>query len=203
MNIQKTYNLLLDLFGPQDWWPAETWFEVVIGAILTQQTRWESVERAISNMKSRGITTAEDVVGTPLEELEDVVRCTGFYKQKSRRLLATAKYFAENGYGALKRRSMGRLRRELLAINGIGPETADSILLYALDKPVFVIDAYTKRICECMGMERTDYNSLQKLFEGALPEDAELFKEYHALIVEYGKQYCNKKNCDGCVLKSC
>ena len=191
------YEKLLGIFGPRNWWPADTPFEVVVGAILTQQTKWENVEKAIRNLKARGLLEAKPLARADLEELEALVRCTGFYRQKAKRLKDISNYFFENP--DILKRPADDLRKTLLSLNGIGEETADSIVLYAAEKPRFVIDAYTKRICGCMGLER-NYGGLQAIFEGSLPQDVPLYKEFHALIVEYGKQFCGKKRCNECIL---
>ncbi len=191
------YNKLLGQFGPKCWWPADTPFEVVVGAILTQQTKWENVERAIKNLKERGLMDAEMLSKADLEELEESVRCTGFYRQKAKRLKGISGFFFENP--DILKKTKDELRDTLLSLNGIGEETADSIVLYAADKPKFVIDAYTKRICVCLGI-KGDYRELQSIFEDSLPQDVPLYKEFHALIVEYGKQFCGKKRCAECIL---
>lgn len=193
----EVYKKLLNKLGHKHWWPADTPFEVVVGAILTQQTRWENVERAISNLKEKGLLDVKALSMMEAEELEDLVRCTGFYRRKAKRLKEVSTYFYENP-GILER-PKEELREELLALNGIGDETADSIVLYAAGKPGFVIDAYTRKICRCMCIEG-NYGELQSLFENSLPPDVPLYKEFHALIVEYGKQFCGKKRCAECIL---
>lgn len=193
----KLYNIFLNLFGHKYWWPADTPFEVIVGAILTQQTKWENVEKAIMNLKDKDLMAAEPLSRADLENLEGLVRCTGFFRQKARRLKDISTFFNENP--DIFDRPIDELRNILLSQNGVGHETADSILLYAADKPKFVIDAYTKRICTCMGIEG-DYEELQSLFESSIPCDVSLYKEFHALIVEYGKQFCGKKRCVECVL---
>ncbi len=193
----KLYNIFLRLFGHKNWWPADTPFEIVVGAILTQQTKWENVEKAIRNLKENELMAAEPLAGADLENLEGLVRCTGFYRQKAKRLKDISTFFYENP--GIFDEPVDELRYILLSQNGVGEETADSILLYAADKPKFVIDAYTKRMCRCMGIEG-DYGELQSLFESSLPRDIPLYKEFHALIVEYGKQFCGKKRCCECVL---
>ncbi len=147
----EVYNKLLDQFGHKHWWPADTPFEVVAGAILTQQTKWENVEKAIKNLKERGCMEAESLSRIELDEVEDMVRCTGFYRQKAKRLKDISTFFFENP-GILEKPTE-ELRDVLLSLNGVGEETADSIVLYAANKPKFVIDAYTKRICGCIGIE--------------------------------------------------
>jgi endonuclease-3 related protein len=191
------YNKLLDKFGRRHWWPADTPFEVAVGAILTQQTKWENVEKAIQNMKGRGLMEAEPLSKTDIEELEELIRCTGFYRQKAKRVKRISTFFFENP--DILEKPVDELRDTLLSLDGIGEETADSIVLYAADKPKFVIDAYTKRMCKCLGIEG-NYQKLQSIFETSIPEDVPLYKEFHALIVEYGKQFCGKKRCGECLL---
>lgn len=195
--MKRIYNKLLYQLGPKHWWPADTPFEVVVGAVLTQQTRWENVELAIRNLKDRGLIEAESLSKADTEELEELIRSTGFFRQKAKRLKNISSFFHENP-GILEKPA-GELREVLLNLNGIGEETADSIVLYAADKPKFVIDAFTKRMCECMGIDG-DYRKLQSIFEDSLPADVPLYKEFHALIVEYGKQFCGKKRCVECIL---
>jgi endonuclease-3 related protein len=195
--MKLIYDLLLRELGSKHWWPADTPFEVVIGAVLTQQTRWENVERAINNLKDHGLIEADSLSKVKTEELEELIRCTGFYRQKALRLKNISKFFDENP--DILRKPPGELREVLLSLNGVGEETADSIVLYAADKPKFVIDAYTKRICKCMGIDG-NYGKLQSIFESSLLPDVPVYKEFHALIVEYGKQFCGKKRCTDCIL---
>lgn len=195
--IIELYDIFLNLFGHKNWWPADTPFEVVVGTILTQQTKWENVEKAIRNLKDNGLMDADSIARADLPNLEGLVRCTGFYRQKAKRLKDISTFFHENP--DIFEKSVYELRDILLSQNGVGEETADSIVLYAADKPKFVIDAYTKRMCRCMGIEG-NYGDLQSLFEASIPVDVPLYKEFHALIVEYGKQFCGKKRCDDCVL---
>ncbi len=195
--VVDIYKKLLKEFGHIDWWPADTPFEVVVGTVLTQQTKWENVERAIGNLKNRGLLEPGLISKVPLSELEELVRCTGFYRQKAKRLKNISNYFSENP--ALLEKPADELRDVLLSLNGIGEETADSIVLYAANKPKFVIDAYTKKICGCLGIEG-DYGKLQIIFEESVSRDVLLYKEFHALIVEYGKQFCGRKRCNECIL---
>lgn len=195
--MKKIYDLLRRELGPRHWWPADTAFEVVIGAVLTQQTRWENVEQAIKNLKDHSLLEADFLSKVKTEELEKLIRCTGFYRQKAMRLKNISIFFHENP--DILEKPAGELRNILLSLDGIGNETADSIVLYAADKPKFVIDAYTKRMCKCIGIEG-DYGKLQSVFESSLPVDVSLYKEFHALIVEYGKQFCGKKRCCDCIL---
>ena len=193
------YKKLFSKLGDQHWWPAETPFEVAVGAILTQQTRWENVERAITNLKRAGLLEAEVLATVEIEAIEEQIRCTGFYHQKAERLREIARYFSKNG-NKIPNKPTERLRRELLDIKGVGDETADSILLYAAERPKFVIDAYTRRIGECIGI-KGNYRELQRHFEERLPQNVELYKNFHALIVRYAKEYCNKKRCNECLIK--
>ena len=195
--MKLIYDLLLHELGPRHWWPADTAFEVVIGAVLTQQTRWENVERAIKNLKDHSLLEADFLSKVKTEELEELIRCTGFYRQKAMRLKNISTFFHENP--DILEKPADELRNILLSLDGVGNETADSIVLYAADKPKFVIDAYTKRMCKCIGIEG-DYGKLQSVFESSLPRDVSLYKEFHALIVEYGKQFCGKKRCGDCIL---
>jgi endonuclease-3 related protein len=197
MKMIEIYHKLLDELGAQQWWPAETPFEVVVGAILTQRTKWENVEMAIQNIKENNLMDPDALVKVDRKKLESLVKCTGFYKQKAERLQIASGYFAKNFL--VSQTPLDHLRNELLSLKGIGKETADSIILYALDKPKFVIDAYTVRICKCLGISGR-YDRLQKRFENELPQDIALFKEFHALIVKYGKEFCNKHKCDECVI---
>ncbi len=198
MKMMDIYNKLLKILGEQRWWPAKTHFEVVVGAILTQQTRWENVERAIHNLERSDLIDPDALASVDTKKLELLVKCTGFYRQKAERLQIVSRYFAKNDMTSLSEKPIGVLRRELLSLKGIGKETADGIILYALNKPKFVIDAYTVRICKCLGISG-GYDELQGKFENELPKDVALFKEFHALIVEYGKRYCNPGRCDECI----
>ncbi len=193
----QVYNKLLAALGAKHWWPAETSFEVVVGALLTQQTKWENVEKAILNLKEHGLMEPESLSKAGLQEIEMHIRCTGFYRQKARRVKNISTFFFENP--DILEKPADELRNTLLSLDGIGSETADSIVLYAADKPRFVIDAYTKRMCRCLGIEG-DYGKLQSIFEASIPEDVPLYKEFHALIVDYGKQFCGKKRCGECIL---
>jgi endonuclease-3 related protein len=197
IRLIEIYNRLLDEFGHRHWWPADTPFEVVVGAVLTQQTKWENVERAIRNLKERGLMEPEPLSKADVEDVEEHIRCTGFYRQKARRVKNISSFFFENP--CILEKPADELRNTLLSLPGIGDETADSIVLYAADKPKFVIDAYTKRMCRCLGMEG-DYRKLQSIFEASISKDVPLYKEFHALIVEYGKQFCGKKRCMECIL---
>ncbi|MFH1904754.1 MAG: endonuclease III domain-containing protein [bacterium] len=209
LNPYELYTSLLSHFGSQHWWPAKTPFEVVVGAILTQQTTWKNVEKAIENLKSSHVLDPCKISNLSLRKLEVYVKPTGFYRQKARRLKDICTYIFKEYNGSLKRlfnKETCSLRAELLSLKGIGPETADSIILYAAEKPSFVIDAYTKRIRERLQLtDELDYESLKKFFESNIPEDVEVYKEFHALLVELGKNYCKTKPvCKNCPLsKKC
>lgn len=207
--LGPVYKKLLAEFGPQKWWPAETAFEVAVGAILTQSTNWKNVERAIRNLKTRRVFSPEKLHRLTQGKLARFIRPAGYYHVKAARLKNFLDFLFTHYGGrmqAMRRVTAGTLRKELLAINGIGQETADSILLYALGKPVFVIDAYTRRVLLRHGFigEKDDYAHLQGLFTRALPKSTALFNEYHALIVKLGKEYCTKSapRCPQCPLSS-
>jgi endonuclease-3 related protein len=185
--------------GTQHWWPAETAFEVVVGAILTQQTKWTNVEKAITNLKEHGLLKPNSLSQSNIELLEELVKCCGFFRQKASRLKNIALIFHDQGMDSIFSMPLNDLRQYLLTIRGVGNETADCIILYAAEKPKFVIDAYTTRIMNCLGVQG-NYMELQQLFEANLPCNVDLYKEYHALIVEYSKVFCAKKRCDECSL---
>jgi endonuclease-3 related protein len=206
--LNEMFDLLLDQFSPQDWWPGETPFEVMVGAVLTQNTNWKNVEKAIDNLKRQGLLNLENLHALPLSRLAEEIRPAGYYNIKAKRL-RNLTAFIEERYGgdlaAMLDAESGTLREGLLSIKGVGPETADSILLYAANLPVFVIDAYTYRILRRHGMidEETTYDELQSLFMDHLPEDSRLFNEFHALIVRTAKDYCRKTpRCEHCPLRS-
>ncbi len=196
--LQEIYQRLFRHFGPQNWWPAETPFEVCVGAILTQNTNWRNVERAIENLKARNLLSPEALYELPEDLLAALIRPAGYFRVKARRLKEFVRWLVEN-YGGdlatLDEKDTDELRRELLSLQGIGPETADSILLYALERPVFVVDAYTRRILLRHGLvtEEADYHEIQELFMENLPSEVELFNEYHALLVACGKHYCQAR----------
>ncbi|MBI2878239.1 MAG: endonuclease III domain-containing protein [Candidatus Rokubacteria bacterium] len=201
------YQALRDAFGPQHWWPARSAFEVVVGAILTQNTAWANVERAIANLRAAGALSPQALRDLPLPELARLVRPSGYFNIKARRLRAFIAHLWRRHDGDLRRmlrQPADRLRAELLAIPGIGPETADSILLYAAGRPVFVVDAYTRRILARHRLvpPRIDYEALRAFFEGHLPHDPALFNEYHALLVRVGKEFCRARpRCEACPLR--
>ena len=203
------YRRLRSSFGGQRWWPADTPFEVMVGAILTQNTSWLNVEKAISNLKSHNLLRPHKLSKLPLKRLASLIRPSGYYNIKAKRLKSFLKFFIGNYGGDIKKMRETKplfLREQLLCVNGIGPETADSILLYALDMPFFVVDAYTKRVLLRHGLieEGAGYGEVQKLFTQNIKKEVKLFNEYHALLVKLGKEYClkNKPKCDICPLRS-
>jgi len=198
----------LEAFGPQHWWPGQTRFEVIVGAILTQNTNWANVEKAIANLRARGLLEPGAMHSLERSELARLIRPAGYYNIKARRLCAFLDWLFDRYTGDLDALSgvpTDSLRQQLLSITGIGPETADSILLYALDRPVFVVDAYTARIASRHGLIEPpfDYHQLQDLFHSHLRPDVRLFNEYHALLVRLGKEYCRPRpSCKGCPLEA-
>jgi len=199
---KKSYSAL----GPQHWWPANGPFEVMVGAILTQNTNWSNVEKAIDNLKTAQALTAVAINTMTVSRLAGLIRPAGYYNVKTKRLKSFVDFYIKKyggRVGNLKKCKTPVLREELLNVHGIGPETADSILLYALEKPVFVIDAYTKRILSRHGImdDSETYDSFQALFQNVLPLNVELFNEYHALFVRIGKEFCKPTpSCSGCPL---
>lgn len=205
--LDDYYNALLTAFGPQQWWPAKTPFEVIVGAILTQNTAWTNVERAIANLRREGLLSPPAIEKAPLRRLESLIRSSGYFRQKARKLKAFCKFLRLEYRGSLKRMFAAptlALREKLLGVFGIGPETADSILLYAGRHGVFVVDAYTKRIMMRHGWagEKTTYEDLRWIFERKFPGDTKRFSEFHALIVNTGKNFCRTQQplCGGCPL---
>ncbi|HEY4715867.1 MAG TPA: endonuclease III domain-containing protein [bacterium] len=206
-NLKKTYKKLFTAFGPQHWWPGDTPFEVIVGAILTQNTAWTNVEKAIHNLKKAKLLTPGKLHDLSQDEIAKYIRPAGYFNIKAKRLKHFLNYLFDNYGGNLKKMFKKRtdaLRRELLSVNGIGPETADSILLYAGNHPVFVVDAYTKRIFSRHQVVKADaeYHDIQELFMKNLPHDVKMFNEYHALIVKAGKDFCRTRKplCSRCPL---
>jgi endonuclease-3 related protein len=206
--LMEMFDLMQNHFGPQNWWPAETALEVMVGAVLTQNTNWKNVEKAIENLKDKDLLSVANLNATPSGELAQLIRPAGYYNIKSKRLKNLMNFIAERYQEDLSmfmEEDTQKLREGLLSVNGVGPETADSILLYAASRPVFVIDAYTYRILYRHGMiseEHATYDVLQDLFMDHLTEDASLFNEFHALIVQTGKHYCKRRPiCDHCPLE--
>ena len=193
-------------YGPTHWWPGDSPFEVAIGAILTQNTAWSNVEKAIACLKRGRLLSPKRMLEAPVSQLEEAIRSSGYYRQKAERLRTFCAFLRDQYGGSMARMAatpMMDLRHALLALKGIGPETADDILLYACDKPVFVVDAYTGRIFHRCGLvaERIAYEPLQRLVHDHLPADVPLFKELHGLLVWTGKDFCRKTpRCTGCPL---
>jgi len=202
------YDRLYQRYGPQHWWPGESQFEIIVGAILTQNTNWKNVEKAIANLKNAGYLTPDKLNGLPIGELAELIRPAGYFNIKAQRLKNFLNWLFEKYDGVLESLeplALSTLREQLLAIKGIGPETADSICLYGFEKPIFVVDTYTARIFGRHGMieSPSGYEQIQESFHAELQRDAVLFNEFHALIVRAGKEYCKPKPaCDGCPLET-
>ena len=201
--LKQIYDLLFKRFGPQFWWPGESPFEIIVGAILTQNTNWTNVVKAIGNLKKEHLLTPQKLHALDTKKLASLIRPVGYFNIKAKRLKNFLNWFFEEYCGKLKNLETiptNDIRRLLLSVNGIGPETADSILLYALNRPVFVVDAYTKRIClrhyliekdaDPVVSSSNHYHHVQKLFVSNFPADVRLFNEYHALFVRLGKEIC-------------
>jgi endonuclease-3 related protein len=201
------YDRLFKSFGKQHWWPGDTDFEIIVGAILTQNTNWGNVEKAIKNLKTAKIFTPRKLYEIDIQELAELIRPSGYFNVKAKRLKHFIEWLFLEYNGSLPKmfkQDCVKLREELLSINGIGRETADSILLYAAKKPTFVIDAYTKRVLVRHELipEEYEYEEMKAFFEENLPEDVSLYNEYHALLVRVGKYYCKpKEQCEECPLK--
>ncbi len=205
--LRQVYDDLKRAFSHQKWWPGDSAFEIMVGAILTQNTAWRNVELAIENLKRARCLTPEAIRRLSAARLRRLIRPAGFYNVKVRRLKAFVEFIFreyEGDVGLMRREDGMKLREKLLAVHGVGEETADSILLYALDKPFFVIDAYTKRIFSRHGLheQKADYSEWQQVFMRNLPKGRGIFKDYHAQIVQLGKQYCRTRpHCKGCPLE--
>ena len=205
--LDTIFGKLYKTFGPQNWWPGDSPFEVAVGAILTQNTNWANVEKAIKNLKHARALSVKALEAMPAAELSYQIRPAGYYNVKAKRLKNLVNFLIKEYQGSMKRMAKENLpviRKKLLSVNGIGPETADSIILYALEKPVFVIDSYTKRILSRHTILPYDasYETCQKLFHEKLKKDAALFNEYHALMVRLAKDYCRPTpRCSGCPLE--
>ena len=202
---RAVYAALEVAYGPQGWWPAQTPFEVMVGAVLTQNTAWTNVERALARLTGRIALTAEAILALDEADLADALRPSGYFNIKARRLRSFCEGFlAGGGLPGLGALDTAPLRQHLLAIPGVGPETADDMLLYAFARPVFVVDAYTRRIFTRLRLLRGDegYETIRAAFETALGADVPLFNAYHALIVRHGKDVCRKHpRCDTCCLR--
>jgi len=207
-HLQNIYHCLKDAYGPQHWWPAEEPFEVMVGAILTQSAAWLNVEKAITNLKAVRALSPQALRHLSRSELATLIRPCGYHNAKADKLKALAHWLGECYEDDLKKLfadSIGQLRQQLLSVFGIGEETADSIILYAANKPIFVIDAYTRRILNRIGLApgSNNYTAYQILFMDNLPADAGLFNEYHALLVYLGKNFCRTHPlCQQCCLQT-
>jgi len=206
--LQSIYHQLINCYGHQHWWPAQEPFEVIVGAILTQSAAWLNVEKAIANLKAAKALSPKALRQLSLSEIATLIHPCGYYNAKALKLKSLAHWLGEyynDNLNKLFANNTERLRRELLSIHGIGQETADSIILYAANKPIFVIDAYTRRIINRIGLapDSNSYTAYQALFMDNLPTDAELFNEYHALLVCLGKDVCrNHPLCQQCCLNN-
>ena len=204
--LLKIYQRLYESYGPQQWCTADSPFEVMVGAILTQNTSWTNVEKAIDNLKEANALNVHTLIELPEENLAKLIRPSGYFNIKSKRLKHFVRWFETEGrFNGLKQLDDQTLRNRLLEVNGIGPETADDILLYAFERPVFVIDSYTRRLLKAFNLINKDepYETLRQFFETSLKPDVSLFKEYHALIVRHAKEKCTQeKNCLHCSVES-
>lgn len=205
--LKEIYDHMLKHFGPQNWWPGDTPFEICVGAILTQNTAWSNVEKAINNIKKENLLDFDRLYQTPDVKIAQLIKPAGYFNIKTKRLRHFLNMIHDDfeSFDELQHIESQELREKLLSINGIGPETADSIVLYAFQKPSFVIDAYTKRILarHSLVSHEADYYEMKDLFESNLKTDSQFYNEYHALIVMIGKNFCKKTkpDCDHCPLK--
>lgn len=205
--LLQAYERLAQAFGPQQWWPGESPFEIMVGAVLVQNTAWRNVERAIANLREAGLLQPRALYALPPAELAELIRPAGYYQVKTRRLRNLLTFLIDEYDGSLDNMfatDLATLREQLLAIHGIGPETADAILLYAGGLPTFVVDTYAHRVLArhgWAGYEAGDHE-IQDQFQSELPADAQLYNEYHALLVRLGKEYCRRTapKCDACPL---
>jgi len=206
-NLTLIYIRLFSAYGEQHWWPGSDAFEIIVGAILTQQVAWKNVEKAIDALKGAGLMDPETLLRAPLDEVAALIRPTIYYNQKAKKLHSFLVFLQERHHGDLSdllSLPLPALREELLSVHGIGEETADSIILYAAGKPSFVIDAYTRRIMQRLGLINgtESYAALRALFMQSIPADVKLYNEYHALFVRHGKERCRSRAplCSGCPL---
>ena len=204
ISLNELFQKLEDHFGKQDWWPADNKFEIIIGAILTQNVNWGNVEKALDNLRNKNLLNPKGIVEIDQKIIEGLIKPTGFYKQKTTRIKRISKAII-NKKGVENFLEQKNLRDKLLSLKGIGPETADCIVLYAAEQPTFVIDSYTKRILNRTEGTKGNYINLQSYFEERLNKNVELFQEFHALLVELGKNYCKTKpKCQECpIFMSC
>ncbi len=206
--LMEFYRALHAHFGHRNWWPAKSAFEVCVGAVLTQNTAWKNVAKAIDNLSTASALDARAIYDLPPADLAELIRPAGYYNVKAKRLRNFVKHLVEKHGGDLRSLfalPLEQLRAELLSINGVGKETADSIILYAARKPIFVVDAYTKRVLvqHSLISEEADYDSIQELFHDSLPLDEPLFNDFHAQFVAVGHHYCKKKPlCQECPLQT-
>ncbi len=208
MTIEELYERLWTRYGPQHWWPASSRFEMIVGAVLTQNTAWVNVEKALTGLRSRGLLSIRALSRLSCEEMAPLLRSSGYYNQKARRLRAFLDFLNDRYNGTLQsldRLETGRLREELLQLHGFGRETVDSILLYAFQRRVFVVDAYTRRIFSRHGYcsAEVGYEELRSWIEARIPAETAYYNEFHALIVAVGKTHCRPSpRCHGCPLES-
>ncbi|NQT17043.1 MAG: endonuclease III domain-containing protein, partial [Planctomycetes bacterium] len=204
--LKQVFDRLLDAYGPQHWWPADSPFEVLIGAVLVQNTAWGNAVKAIDRLREADLLEPRALLAVGPEELEELIRPAGYYRVKARRLRNLLELLVEGFDGSLDAMfavAISELRPALLGVNGVGPETADSILLYAAGLPTFVVDAYTHRVLARHGWIEfdADYHTIQEHFQSSLEPDVPLYNEYHALLVRVGKLHCGKHpKCEGCPL---
>jgi endonuclease III related protein len=209
--LTEVYRRLFDAFGPQGWWPSETAFEafeMIVGAMLTQNTSWQNVKRALANLRDADLIEPHALYAVPIEELEELLHPAGYFRVKARRLRSLLEFLIERYNGSLDEMfavGLPDLRRQLLDVHGVGPETADSILLYAGQLPSFVVDAYTHRVFARHGWIGfdADYHQIKDYVESELPADVPMYNEFHALLVRLGKNYCRKRSpkCAECPLR--
>lgn len=203
---RRVFETLFSAYGPQHWWPAGSPFEVMVGAVLTQNTAWTNVERALERLRAACTLDAEAILALPADRLAEALRPAGYFNVKARRLSAFCEhYVAAGGFDGLRALETDALRHALLGVKGVGPETADDMLLYAFERPVFVVDAYTRRVFSRLGLldGGEGYEEIRARFETALGPDVPLYNEYHALVVRHGKDVCKTRpGCAACVLRS-
>ena len=205
-HLMTIYRRLFDAYGPQNWWPADSTFEVMVGAVLTQNTAWVNVEKAITNLKCSSCLSLDRVLASSDDDLAQLIRPSGYFNIKVRRLKNLCKWVVENG-GETKLADIDTvtLRSSLLSVNGVGPETADDIMLYAFERSVFVIDTYTRRLFTKLGLIKGSepYEQLRQFFEAELEPDVSLFNQYHALIVRHAREKCFESfNCRHCIVEN-
>jgi endonuclease III related protein len=206
--LPQYFDALFRAQGEQHWWPGRTPFEIIVGAVLVQNTSWVNAARAIANLRKAKLLTPSAIESVPQPKLARLIRSSGYFRQKARKLKAFVAFLRKGHRGSLAamfRTPTATLRQQLLAVHGIGPETADSILLYAGNRPVFVVDAYTRRILQRHGLAagKESYEEIRRLVEKSLPNDPQLFNEFHALIVHTGKNFCRSRAplCSQCALR--